>query len=111
MVDASKFATTDAAPFAPNDHAVLARPPRGREDGGWLAMLPDLPACLGDGENEGEAIGDARSAASEWADARTFTAIRSLRHGPAGTSDALRGNGRAVTRRSPYVISIRATLR
>lgn len=39
------------------------------EGGGWLATLPDLPGCTGDGETEIGAIEDVRRAALEWADA------------------------------------------
>ncbi len=55
--------------FDPALYRVLLRPLSGEEGGGWLATLPDLPGCTGDGETEIEAIEDLRRAALEWADA------------------------------------------
>ena len=39
------------------------------EGGGWLATIPDLPGCTGDGDTEVEAIADVREAALGWIEA------------------------------------------
>lgn len=36
------------------------------DGGGWLATLPDLPGCMGDGETPEAAIADGYSAALAW---------------------------------------------
>ncbi len=36
------------------------------DGGGWLAMVEDLPGCMGDGETPEEAFADARAAMKEW---------------------------------------------
>ncbi|MFA7271063.1 MAG: type II toxin-antitoxin system HicB family antitoxin [Sterolibacterium sp.] len=36
------------------------------DGGGWLAMFPDLPGCMGDGETPEAAIADGYSAAQAW---------------------------------------------
>lgn len=40
--------------------------PLSPEDGGWLAVFPDLPGCMGDGETPQEAIADGYEAAKAW---------------------------------------------
>ena len=45
------------------------RPLPADEGGGWLATLPDLPGCMGDGATESEAIADVREAAMGWIEA------------------------------------------
>ncbi len=47
-------------------YPVLVRPLAADEGGGYLAEVPDLPGCTGDGETEEAAIRDARAAAREW---------------------------------------------
>lgn len=69
MIDRSKLLTMDGAPFDPALYEVVLRPLSAEEGGGWLATIPALPGCTGDGETELEAIGDVRLAALEWADA------------------------------------------
>lgn len=63
--------TSDGRPFDPLRYRVLLRPLQAEEGGGWLATMPDLPGCTGDGETEIEAIEDVRRAALEWAEAAT----------------------------------------
>ena len=55
--------------FDPVAYEVILRPLDAAEGGGWLATVPALPGCMGDGETEMEAIEDVRLAALEWADA------------------------------------------
>jgi len=69
MIDRSKLKTTDGMVFDPNLYEIVLRPLSQQEGGGWLATIPALPGCMGDGETEIEAIGDVRLAALEWADA------------------------------------------
>ena len=69
MIDRSKLLTTDGAMFDPAAYGVSLRPLSQEEGGGWLATIPDLPGCTGDGETEMAAIEDVRLAALEWADA------------------------------------------
>ncbi len=38
----------------------------GDEGGGYLASVPDLPGCMGDGETEAAAIAEARAAIASW---------------------------------------------
>jgi antitoxin HicB len=60
---------TGGAPFDPARYEVNLRPLTEEEGGGWLATIPALPGCTGDGSTEMEAIADVRLAALEWADA------------------------------------------
>ena len=65
----SKLVVSDGSLFDPAAYEVILRPLDGAEGGGWLAVIPALPGCTGDGETEMEAIEDVRLAALEWADA------------------------------------------
>lgn len=69
MIDRSKLVTADGAPFDPTRYEVILRPLTDEEGGGWLATMPLLPGCTGDGATEIEAIEDVRLAALEWAHA------------------------------------------
>jgi antitoxin HicB len=51
------------------EYAIMVEPLSKEDGGGWLASVPALPGCLGDGETEGEALADALSAIEEWKDA------------------------------------------
>jgi antitoxin HicB len=39
------------------------------DGGGWLASVPALPGCFGDGETRADAMKDALDAIEEWKDA------------------------------------------
>lgn len=69
MIDRSKLKTSNGLPFDPALYEVVLRPLLQDEGAGWLAMIPALPGCTGDGGTEMEAIEDVRLAALEWADA------------------------------------------
>ncbi len=69
MIDRSKMMTTDGKRFDPALYEVSLRPLSAEEGGGWLAVIPALPGCTGDGETEMRAIEDVRLAALEWAHA------------------------------------------
>jgi predicted RNase H-like HicB family nuclease len=51
----------------PNLYAIIVRPLSEEDGGGFLAFVPDLPHCLGDGATPEEAVADVRSAMIEWA--------------------------------------------
>jgi antitoxin HicB len=67
MIERTKILVSDGSPFDPAGYAVSLRPLHDSEGGGWLAVMPELPGCTGDGESEMEAIEDVRLAAWEWA--------------------------------------------
>ncbi len=69
--NADRDATIRAFLAATTCYRILLRPLSNDEGVGWLATMPDLPGCTGDGETEIEAIEDVRRAALEWADAAT----------------------------------------
>lgn len=48
------------------DYRIEVRPLTEDEGGGYLAYIPDLPGCQGDGETHEEAIADLRLAFDAW---------------------------------------------
>jgi len=50
----------------PRNYPLQVRPLSEDEGGGYLASVPDLPGCRGDGETEAAAIEDARAAIAFW---------------------------------------------
>ncbi|APH73965.1 hypothetical protein BSQ44_23270 [Aquibium oceanicum] len=68
-MDNSNVTVSDGSLFDPTAYEVVLRPLGASEGGGWLATIPALPGCTGDGETEMEAIKDVRLAALEWAHA------------------------------------------
>jgi antitoxin HicB len=69
MSDKAKLVTNGGSAFDPAAYEVVLRPLDSAEGGGWLATIPALPGCTGDGETELDAIRDVRAAAMEWAEA------------------------------------------
>src|SRR5262245_20566443 len=55
----------------PNDpaYSVVLRPLAPEDGGGWIALVPDLPGCMSDGESADEALYNVREAIEEWKDA------------------------------------------
>ena len=51
------------------EYAIMVEPLSDADGGGWLASVPALPGCVGDGESREEALVDAQNAISEWLDA------------------------------------------
>ena len=51
------------------EYAIMVEPLAQADGGGWLASVPALPGCMGDGETREEALADAESAIAEWMDA------------------------------------------
>ncbi|MGE0774614.1 MAG: type II toxin-antitoxin system HicB family antitoxin [Sphingomonadaceae bacterium] len=52
-----------------NDYAIMVEPLSEADGGGWLASVPALPGCMGDGETPEEALADAEAAITEWIEA------------------------------------------
>ena len=48
------------------DYAIMVEPLSEADGGGWLASVPALPGCLGDGETPDAALADAKAAIIEW---------------------------------------------
>ena len=55
------------------DYAIVVEPLAEEDGGGWLASVPALPGCMGDGETRAEALADALAAIEEWKDAARQT--------------------------------------
>jgi antitoxin HicB len=51
------------------DYAIVVEALSEDDGGGWLASVPALPGCYGDGETRAEALEDALAAIEEWKDA------------------------------------------
>ena len=51
------------------DYAIMVEPLSAADGGGWLATVPALPGCMGDGETPEAALADAEEAITEWHDA------------------------------------------
>jgi len=49
-------------------YPVVVEPLSKEDGGGYLAVVPDLPGCIGDGETPEEAVADVRSGVLEWID-------------------------------------------
>lgn len=54
---------------AESGYAILIEPLSAADGGGWLATVPALPGCMGDGETPEAALADAEDAVIEWIDA------------------------------------------
>ena len=50
------------------DYAIMVEPLWEGDGGGWLASVPALPGCMGDGETPEDALADAERAIDEWLD-------------------------------------------
>lgn len=51
------------------DYPIVLRPLGKDDGGGWIAIVPDLPGCMSDGESADEALAHVRDAIAEWMDA------------------------------------------
>jgi predicted RNase H-like HicB family nuclease len=51
------------------EYPVVLRPLSPEDGGGWVALVPDLPGCMSDGENAYEALQNVQGAIEEWKDA------------------------------------------
>ena len=52
-----------------SEYAIMVEPLSDVDGGGWLASVPALPGCLGDGATREEALADVQGAILEWLDA------------------------------------------
>jgi antitoxin HicB len=48
---------------------AVVEPLTDADGGGWLASVPALPGCMGDGETREAALADVQNAIAEWMDA------------------------------------------
>ena len=48
------------------EYAIMVEPLSEADGGGWLATVPALPGCTGDGETREEALSDVQNAIIEW---------------------------------------------
>lgn len=48
------------------DYRIVLEPLSELHGGGYLAVVPDLPGCRGDGATPGEALADVMDAIVEW---------------------------------------------
>jgi len=53
----------------PTEYAVLIRPLSPGNGGGFVALVPDLPGCMSDGETPQEALANAEDAITCWIEA------------------------------------------
>lgn len=51
------------------EYAIMVEPLSDADGGGWLATVPALPGCMGDGATPEAALADAEAAIVEWHDA------------------------------------------
>ncbi|MGL5839922.1 MAG: type II toxin-antitoxin system HicB family antitoxin [Sphingorhabdus sp.] len=47
-------------------YAIMVEPLSEADGGGWLATVPALPGCMGDGDTREAALADAEAAITEW---------------------------------------------
>ncbi len=48
------------------EYDIVLRPLSPEDGSGWIATVPDLPGCMGDGEAPEEALQDVKSAIDSW---------------------------------------------
>jgi antitoxin HicB len=48
------------------EYPVVLRPLSVDDGGGWIALVPDLPGCMSDGETAFEALKNVEGAVEEW---------------------------------------------
>lgn len=49
-----------------SEYKIVVEPLPLEEGGGFMALVPELPGCMSDGETEAEAISNARDAIATW---------------------------------------------
>ncbi|MER3405490.1 MAG: HicB family protein [Chloroflexota bacterium] len=52
--------------MARHDYPVVIKPLPPKEGGGFLALVPDLPGCMSDGETREEAVHNVEDAIECW---------------------------------------------
>jgi predicted RNase H-like HicB family nuclease len=53
----------------PTDYPLIVEPLPAEDGGGFVAIVPDLPGCMSDGETPEEAVANARDAVIAWIEA------------------------------------------
>ena len=53
------------------EYAVLVKPLSPDDGGGFVAVVPDLPGCMSDGETPVEALANVQDAIAAWIEAAT----------------------------------------
>lgn len=48
------------------DYRVVVEPIPAEDGGGFLAVVPDLPGCMSDGETQAEALKNVQKAIIDW---------------------------------------------
>lgn len=51
------------------EYPVVLRPLSTDDGGGWVAIVPDLPGCMSDGDTAFQALQNVEDAIEEWKDA------------------------------------------
>ncbi len=51
------------------DYAIRIEPLSDEDGGGYLALVPDLPGCMSDGETPEEALRNVQDAIASWIEA------------------------------------------
>ncbi len=51
------------------EYPVVLRPLTAEDGGGWVALVPDLPGCMSDGDTAYAALENVQGAIEEWKDA------------------------------------------
>ena len=55
------------------EYSITVSPLAQADGGGWIAVVPDLPGCMSDGETAAEALKNAEDAVEEWINAARAT--------------------------------------
>ena len=53
------------------EYAVIVKPLPPDDGGGFVAVVPDLPGCMSDGETPSEALANVQDAIAAWIEAAT----------------------------------------
>jgi antitoxin HicB len=56
-----------------HEYSITVSPLAKADGGGWVAIVPDLPGCMSDGETPAEALKNAEDAIEEWIEAARTT--------------------------------------
>ncbi len=52
-----------------HEYSITISPLAIADGGGWVAIVPDLPGCMSDGDTAAEALANAEDAIDEWIEA------------------------------------------
>ena len=77
-------------------YEIVVTPLSAEEGGGYVARIPDLPGCVGDGETPEAAVADVREAVAVWSEAQRLNGLPMPEPGWGGGDSV--GRGRATRR-------------